>query len=201
MAAVGAIFGAVSAVAGGIMQSQQAKYQAEIAKMNRRIAEENARRAIDRSQIEQENNDRNTRVMLGEQEAAQAASGLSLTGRTQILTRKAARQMGRLDALNIRQAGELEAYNYKVDAANFAAAAAAKKMEAQHSLLGGFLGGLGSLVGGASSLFNGGASYTQGSSYAPIPIFKPRSVQGVSSSFGPNFALFNRGTGTFGGGV
>lgn len=175
MAVVGAIFGAVSAIAGGFMQMQQAQYQAEIAKMNEKIAKENAKRAIDRSQIEQEENDRQTRVILGEQEAAQAASGLSLTGKTQIRTRRAARQLGRVDALNIRQAGELEAYNYRVDAANFAAAAAAKKMEAQHSLLGGFLSAAGSLVGGADSL-GSRSVYTQGP-YAPNPIFKPRQIQ------------------------
>lgn len=180
MAAVGAIVGVVSAVAGGFMQMQQAEYQAEIAKMNEKIAKENARRAIDRSQVEQEENDRQTRVMLGEQEAAQAASGLTLTGRTQVRTRKAARQLGRLDALNIRQAGELEAYNYKVDAANFAAAAEAKKMEAQHSLLGGFLGAAGSLIGAADSL-GSRSSYTQGG-YTANPIFKPRTAQRLGVS-------------------
>lgn len=173
MAVIGAVLGAVTGIMQGMMASQQAEYQAEIAKMNEKIAKENAKRAIDRSQVEQENNDRQTAVVLGEQEASQAASGLSITGKTAVATRRAARKMGRLDALNIRQAGELEAYNYKVDAANYAAAAEAKKMEARNSMLGGFLSGIGSLVSGASSL-GSSASYTQGGAFAPSPIFKPR---------------------------
>jgi len=183
MAVIGAVIGAVSGIASGIMAAQQAQYQAQIAKMNEKIAKENAKRAIDRSQVEQENNDRQTRVLLGEQEAVQAASGLSLTGKTAIRTRRAARAMGRLDALNIRQAGELEAYNYKVDAANFAAAAEAKKMEASHSLLGGFLSGIGSLVSGAGSI-GSSTTYTQGGAYSGSPIFKPRqsSLIGVAGT-------------------
>jgi hypothetical protein len=145
----GTLISAIGSVTSGMAAQQQANYQAKVSEMNEKIAKQNAVRAIERSQIEQEDQDRETAAQLGEIVAAQGASGLSLTSRSSALTRKSARMLGRRDALNIRQAGEIEAYNYKTQAVNFEADAQLRRMEGKSSLLAGFVGGIGSLIGGA----------------------------------------------------
>lgn len=143
---IGSLVGAAGTIFSGISAMQQANYQAKVAAMNQQIANDNAKRAIEVGQINQQGQDTQTAAMLGEQEAVQGASGLSLTGKSQILTRKAARELGRLDALNVRQAAEIESYNYKTQAMNFGAQAAAAKMQGQGALLSSFFGAGSSLM-------------------------------------------------------
>ena len=57
----------------------------------------------------------------------------------------------RLDALNIRQAGEIEAYNYKAEAAGLRAKGKGAMMEGVGSALGSFMSAGGSLIGGAKA--------------------------------------------------
>ena len=166
-----AIAGALASVASGVMGMMQASYQAQVAKMNAEVAKENATRASQRAGIEaQEKDIMETRALLGEQEVAQAASGVSIAGKSQVLTRATARKLGRRDAENIVAAGQLERYNYLVDAANFKAEAKAAKISGISSLVGGFLGAAGSMP----TSMMGGAKPTQaGSRFVPRPIPKP----------------------------
>lgn len=158
-AALGSVFGggfgtvlsAAGTILSGVSAYSAAQYQKRVGEMNAKIAEQNAQRAISRSQVEQEEQDDQTRALLGQQLAAQSASGLDIGGRSQILTRKAARELGRKDALNVRQAGDIEAYNYKVDAVNQRASAQLAGQQGMGSLLSGFIGAGQSLMGGARS--------------------------------------------------
>lgn len=173
MAVAAMAIGAVSSIFQGFMGMQQASYQAEVAKMNEDIAKDNARRAEERADIEAEDFSRfETTGLLGEQEAAQSASGLTLTGKSAIRTRATARALGRRDALNIVQGGKIEGYNYRTQAANFRAEADAAKMSGTASLLGGFLGAAGSVAGGIgnTSLM---ASASPTSRYIPKSVPKP----------------------------
>lgn len=150
MALVGAI-SAVGSILSGVLGFAQAQAQANIAKMNKQIAEENASRAISRSQIVQQEQDDQTRALLGTQEAMQGASGLSLNSGSARRTRRTAAMLGRKDALNVRQAGELEAYNYRVQAANFGAQVKVDSISGVGNLLTGFVNAGGSLIGNAKS--------------------------------------------------
>lgn len=143
-----------SSVFQGISSYQAASYQAKVAEMNQEIANDNAKRALERVQVEQQDQDAITLAMLGEQETGQAASGLAFGSGSFRLARKSAQELGRKDALNIRQAGELEAHDYRTQAANFGAQAKLSKASAANSLLGGFLGGVTSLVSGATKIRN-----------------------------------------------
>lgn len=193
VAAIGMIASLASGVIGAMGASYQAKaqeaqykYQEQVAKMNERIAQENAKRALDKSRIEQENFDRTeTGPMIGAQEQAQSASGLALTGRSMVETRRSTRMIGRYDAQNILHAGQIEAYNFRTQAANFAAEADAAKLSgkiaaggAKYAVLGNLLGGVSGAVsafptGGTSLL--GGAKSTAQQTYVPIPRPKPTS--------------------------
>lgn len=147
MAAVGAASGLLSAVTG----FAQANYQSQVVDMNADIAKDNARRARERASIQQETNDRQTAALIGEQTALQGAGGLSISGRSAMLTRKSARMLGRLDALNIQQGGAIESYNYLTQSANFKAQAGADRMSGFSSLVGGFLQAGSSLIGQSKS--------------------------------------------------
>lgn len=164
LAAAGSVLGGVSAFSAG-------QYRAKVAQFNRQVALENADRAIFRSQVEQVDQDTQTAALIGEQEAAQSASGLSLTSRSHIQTRRSARTLGRVDALNVRQAGEVEAYNYQVDAENFKAEAAASQSEAMFGLVEGFLGAGSAVASGwkPGTSIIGGAKSTKRALLPPIP--------------------------------
>lgn len=146
-----AALAAIGSIISGVMGMAQASYQAKVANMNAEIAKDNAKRAIERTQVEAKDQDALTKEMIGEQIAAQSASGLSLTGGSAMRTRASARRLGRRDTLNVHQAGELEAYQYKTDAMNFKAQAAAHKMGGISNLLGSFFQAGSSLIGGAQS--------------------------------------------------
>src|SRR5262245_45852379 len=153
--------GAVGALASGVMGFAQSSYQASIAKMNQQIAKRNAVMTADRTQIEQENQDVKAANALGEQVSSQAASGLSLTSPSMVRSRQTARRLARMDALNIRQAGRIDEYNYMSAAATFKAQAAADRASRFGDLLGGFMGAAKSLIGsGSMSAFSFGGGDT-----------------------------------------
>lgn len=147
---VGGIASAGGALIGGMAAKNAGDYQAQVARMNAQIAKDNSDRALERSQIEQQDQDTLTRAQMGTQEALQGASGLSITGGSQILTRKSAAMLGRRDALNVRQAGEIESYNYKTQAVNQEAAARLAKAQGQAALTASYFSAGGSLLSSAA---------------------------------------------------
>src|SRR5262245_64995073 len=100
--------GLIGGIASGVMGFAQSNYQAQVAEMNADIAKENAQRAGERAQIEQQTQDIQASNTLGEQVAEQAASGLTVSSPSLVKSRRSARRLARLDALNVRQAGEIE---------------------------------------------------------------------------------------------
>jgi len=165
--AIAALLPALSSIVSGVMGFASMSYQAKIAEMNADVARDNAKRAIERSQVNQQEQDDMTRALLGEQEAMQGASGLSLNSGSAKRTRRSAAMLGRKDALNVRQAGEIEKYNYLVQAANFDAQAGLDRMSGVGNLLTGFLSAGGSMIGRSRSV---------APTYAPVPYPKPRVV-------------------------
>lgn len=172
LAAAAPIVGALSGIASGAFGFMQGQYQAQVAKMNAKIAGANADRATTIAGINAEDNDFQTKALLGEQEAAQAASGISVAGPSQILTRRSSRMIGRRDSLNIIQAGQTEAYNYRTQEANFKAEAGADKMSGIASLVGGGLSAAGSLASSPSLVSDATPVYNP-YRFAPKPIPKP----------------------------
>lgn len=158
ISAGGAIIGGISALAAG-------NYQKQVADMNAKIAKDNAARAEQRGQVEQQMSDQRAAGAFGEQVAAQSATGISLTSRSAIASRKSSRELGRLDALNIRQGADVEAYNYQVDAVNQKAQGTLAQASGINGFLGSFFKAGGSLIGDSSSLSDPG-KYTAGSTSA-----------------------------------
>src|SRR5678815_4791338 len=119
IAAIGLGLSAASSVFAGFTQYKAGQYQAAIADQNAKIARDNAARATHTAQVEQQDQDMVARAMLGEQTAEQGASGFTLNSGSFKTARQSARQLARKDALNIRNAGAMEAHNYLTQAANF----------------------------------------------------------------------------------
>ena len=157
---------AASAVFAGYTSYKAGQYQSAIATQNANIAKENAKRAQHTAQVEQQQQDMVARAMLGEQLAEQGASGFSVGSPTSVLARKSARELARKDALNVRNAGEMEAHNYLAQAANFQMNAAGSRSAGFNALLGGFLEGAGSMASGTAKIRNrsryGGYGYGDG---------------------------------------
>jgi hypothetical protein len=112
LSAAGAGLGAVSAI-------QEGHYRAAVAKNNAVVAEQQAAAESQRAQVEQMRSDREYAAALGEQLAAQGASGLDILGRSQLMTRNVTRRVGREAALDIRNQGTDAARRLMQDAANF----------------------------------------------------------------------------------
>ena len=141
----GAIYSAVGA-------ANASNYQAQVDEKNAATAQENARRAEFAGQVAQQDQDAQTAAIVGQQLAEQSASGLSVNSRSSMLTRKTATILGRQDALNVRQAADLTATNFKTQSEDSAASAAFARMTAQNSLVSGFFNAGSSLIGGLTKL-------------------------------------------------
>jgi hypothetical protein len=137
------------AVVGGLLSAgmgiMQGVYQSQVASNNAKIARWNANAAIQRSQVEAYDSDMKNRGLEGEIVSSQGASGLALTGASAERTRSTAAKLARQDALRIRYAGDVEAWNYNAQSKQFEA-------QSQMSLLGGFAEGIGGLAQAYSSL-------------------------------------------------
>ena len=159
--------GVVGSIVGAASEMEAAQQAAEIAAKNKAIAEDNAQRALIVSQEEQFDVDMETLSLIGEQEAIQAGSGLRLDSGSFIQTRSVARELGRIDALNVREAGKIRAEAYRNEGDAYAAEAAAASRAKGNALLGGFLGAGSSIIGGASKLVSVAPSRTNGRMTVP----------------------------------
>lgn len=185
-----AVVGALASVAGGAAGMMQANYQAKVAEMNAKIAKDNERLANVRGGIEAQMQDVAAGQLQAEQLTGQAASGVTLSGDSQILTRNQAKWFAAADRNRIRENANYESYGYKVDAANFKAQAQASRMSGIASMVGGVLSGIGGLAeSGIGTSLMGKATGTSASTTSvpkpppkpttPIPIPRPKPVMPV----------------------
>lgn len=141
--------GVASSIVGAASARESAKQAEELAKKNKQIAEDNAVRALVSAQQDSYEQDLLTAQQLGEQEAIQAGSGLSVDSKSFQLTRATARALGRQDAVNMRDAGAIRAQAYRTEGDAYAAEAVAARRAQGNAVLGGFLGAASSIIGGA----------------------------------------------------
>ncbi len=148
------VAGAVASAAGARAQSS---YQAQVAENNAKIAKQNASNASDAAQIQQIEQDNQTRAFIGSQETAQSASGLSLSGGSQLRTRRTAQILGAQDRQSIRDQGQSTIQNYLQQSENFTSEASSARAQGRGALLKGFFDATGSLISSATSIKNPGS--------------------------------------------
>jgi hypothetical protein len=142
-------------------QAASANYQAQVALNNQTIAQQNARYAQQAGAVNAQAQDFQTRKLLGEQMAAQGASGIDLTTGSPFDVTQSTRQLGRLDTANIIQRANMEAYGYQTAATSAGAQAGLLRQQAGFAQTAGGIGAAGTLLGGASSLATKWLQYQQ----------------------------------------
>jgi len=132
--------------------NKQAKFQSSVAQMNADIDAQNAARSISDAQIAAQEQDRVNAGVLGQQINAQGGSGLSATSGSFALGRRSAKELARLDSLNVAQRGYLDAFNFRVGEANSLAQASAAKSAGKNAVIGGIISGVGTAASGISGI-------------------------------------------------
>lgn len=135
----------LTAGVGALSSIQAGNYQAAIGRNNARIAEENAARIAEAAQGEAMRSDQDYRALLGEQLAAQGASGFDVLGRSQVAARKLTTKTGRTAAQDIVNEGGAGAHRSLQEAANF-------RGEARQAKLQGYVSAAGQLAQGGSDI-------------------------------------------------
>lgn len=149
---LGTVVSIATSFMGGNAGADAAEYQAAVARQNAEIAKQNAERIRAQGQQEQESLSLENRGFLGEQLAAQSASGLLVSSRSAVRTRAASRALARLDEVTLRNNAELRAYNSELDATNFEAESNLHQLRAKNERRAGRIRAVGSLISGAQSL-------------------------------------------------
>jgi len=162
---VATLFKAAGAALSGVTSLIAVQQNAQIAKFNQEVANDNANKSIENAQIAQMEQDNAARAMIGDQLNAITSSGVSATSGSARKNRIAAKEAARLDALRIRQSGELEATNFKNQATSIGLQSKANTISGVSSALGSFL---------QAGTFVGGAKKAQRQNFFPTPTPRPQ---------------------------
>ena len=134
-----------TAAVGALSSIQAGNYQAAVARNNAQIAQENAARLSEASQREAMRSDQDYRALLGEQLAAQGASGFDILGRSQTAARMLTTRTGRRAAGDIFDEGTSASRRALQEAANF-------RGEAKQAKLQGYVSAAGQLLQAGSDI-------------------------------------------------
>lgn len=149
---VGALVGAVGATQTGQANYQAATYQSAVAQNNQTIAEQNARYALEAGRSQESAQREKTAQMIGMQRAQMAANGIDIGSGSALNVQASTAATGELDALTIRNNAARAAYNYNVQAGDFAANAKLADMTAANATKTGGINAVSSIVGDAGSV-------------------------------------------------
>jgi len=119
IAIVGASVSAVSTGYAFAASRAQGAYQVETENQNRKLALLAAEDAIRRGDIAEQNQRTRTRLLIAEQQAGFAASGVEIGSGSALSVTADTAQFGELDALTIRNNAQREAWGYLSQAADF----------------------------------------------------------------------------------
>jgi hypothetical protein len=130
---VGAAVAVVGAGVGAYVQIQQSQQQADLAKAVQRQKEAEAQAATETAQFEETQHRRRITLLMGQQEATYAASGLDPSQGTPMIREIDLAKQGELEALSIRRGGAIEAASSRFEAniAKFQAGVYANRMPYQ----------------------------------------------------------------------
>lgn len=159
--AASAIIGGIGAYTSGQAGAASASYQSQVAKNNAIIAEQNAQFELQKGQVEAENQNYKTRGLVGQQKAAQGASGIDVNSGSALDVRKSAVELGHLDALTLLNNAGAKAAGFRAQGSNYTAEAGLDTMKASASKTAGTIGAFSSLISGASSFSDKWATYSQ----------------------------------------
>ncbi len=185
MSAAGSVMGAIGQGQQAAAAAGQANYQAQLARNNQMIAEWNAQRALQQGQVAEQQQRFKTSQVIGSQRAALASQGSDVNSGSPLDIVGDSARAGEFDAQTIRNNAAMQAYGFRVQAANAGAQSELYRQSAANTMDALPFGIGSSLLGGASSLFDKGLSY-YGKGY--FGTRNPSSQTSLPGTSGPSFA-------------
>ena len=152
--AIGGLTSAVGAISSGQAASRNASYQAQIAQMNAKVATQNSAYEIQLGEQKSMAQQLKSRAAIGATVAAQGANNLDVNSGSNLQVQAGEAELGKLDALTIRNDASRQAYNFKTQAVSDSAQAALFQSESSQDALSGYIGAAGSLLSTAGTVGN-----------------------------------------------
>ena len=137
---------------GGQAQSKADLYRAQVSKNMATSYENAAERVAQGGVVQSDVEGLRTAAAVGHAKAAAAASGIDVNRGSTVDVRAAISQAGRLNQLTTLSNANLQAYGYRVKAAEATAQAGLETASAEGAKQGGAASAMGSLISGASAL-------------------------------------------------
>lgn len=152
--AIGGVTSAIGAEESASAQGAAASYQSQVAQNNQQIAQQNAQLASAAGDAREEQQGLKTRAEVGQIEAAQGASNISVNQGSAVDVRSSAASLGELDALTIRSQAQQQALGFENQATSFAGQAGLSQFESSQAGVAGNIAAGGSLLSAASGVAN-----------------------------------------------
>lgn len=162
LAAAGIAGGAIQAfgaVQSGYAKSAAAAYQSQVAANNAKIAQQDATLDIQAGEVAAVNRGLKTRAMVGQEKAAQGASGIDVNSGSAVDVRAGTEELGMLDALTVRSDASKKAYAKQVEAVSDTAQSQLLTAESEQDVTAGWISGAGTLLSSTSSVGGNYAKY------------------------------------------
>jgi hypothetical protein len=121
--------------------------------MNATLADRRAKDALERGKLEEQRKRMQLAQLKGKQIAAMSEGGLDLSFGSPLDAIVDTAVLGELDALTIRSNAAREAYDYKVQGANYRSEAELKRASAKTSKTTGYLAAGGTILGGGAKAY------------------------------------------------
>ena len=151
--------GAVGALTTASAQAQAAQYQAQVARNNQVIAQQNAQTATAAGAQQGQNQDQRTAQLIGSTQAAQGASGISVTSPTSEAVVGGERSVGQLNSQALNYNAYLQGRQGVEEAVSEGEQAQLDVATAQNATTAGLFQAGASILGGASSFATKWSNY------------------------------------------
>lgn len=158
---VGTALSVGGAIYGGLSSQAAGKYQAQIARNNAIQAERMAEFERQKGLMDAQDQDRKNAQVAGQQRVAMGASGFDLNEGTFRDVQTSQTILGRTDSLRRKHQGDLNAWRYNSQAANFLAEADLLEAKGDNAMVAGLFNAGTSLIGGAGQFSEKWMNYKQ----------------------------------------
>jgi hypothetical protein len=154
----GSAISAVGTLFSGSSTAAADAYQAQVAANNAKIATQQSKFDIQAGEIQAVNQGLKTKATVGQQKAAQGASGIDVNSGSAVDVRAGTASRGVLDTLTIRSNAAKKAYSDEVTATSDTAQGQLDTFAGETATTGSEIGAAGTLLSGASTV---GANYAK----------------------------------------
>lgn len=161
---VGTVVSAYGQYSQGQAAAKASQYNAAMADQNSKVQQQNAQIASQSGSQQAAMQSMKTRALVGQTQANQGASGVTINDKGTPSTSDVTlseRELGRLDAVQIRTNATRHAYGYEVAAVNDKAQSQLDRFQATTQKTGSYLNAGGTLLSGAGQSYGGYQKYKQ----------------------------------------